>query len=109
MVEFSHKKQLANDKNTPEVVNDMQDSIGVIVTQLNNLPLSKSVLVENVTISTTPTLVAHNLGYVARGFIVVDKTSNNDVYRVATPTFDDKRFFYLRTNTGSATISLIVF
>lgn len=109
MVEFSHKKQLSTQDNVASVVNDMQDSIGVIVSQLNSLPSSKMILVTGVALSTTATPVAHNFGYIARGFFVVDKTSSVDVYRSTTATIDDRRYINLRTNSGTATVSLIIF
>lgn len=109
MVEFNHKKQLSTQDNVAGVVNDMQDSIGVIVSQLNTLPSSKMLLVTGVELTTTAKPVAHNFGYVARGFFVVDKTSSVDVYRSTTPTFDDRRYINLRTASGTATVSLIIF
>jgi hypothetical protein len=110
MVEFNHKKQLALENNVASVVNEMQDSIGVIVSQLNNIPLNKGVLLTDVTISTTDTAVAHNLGYNPRGFIVVMKTSSVDIFKsTSVNTFDVRRYILLKTNSGTATVSIYIF
>jgi DNA topoisomerase VI subunit A len=110
MVEFNHKKQLSTQDNVASVVNDMQDSIGVIVSQLNTIPLNKGTLLTDIVLTTSDTLVAHNLGFVPRGFIVVMKTQSVDVYKsTSVNTFDERRYILLKTSSGTATVSIYIF
>jgi hypothetical protein len=107
---FSIKRQQPTQETVSDVVSDMQSDLAVVMQQLNQLPSSKMTLLTNIPLTTTVSLVAHNLGYQARGFFVVDKTASVDVYRDTTATnIDPLRFIALRTASGSATVSLICF
>lgn len=111
MVAFTFKKQVVSKPpDTPGVLNDVQDSCLEIVRGLNSLPLSQSILLINVGLSTTAVPVAHNLGYRARGFICVNPTASFSVFEdTVASNPDSTRFIMLRTSTGSYTVSLIIF
>lgn len=111
MVAFTFKKQVVSKPaDTPGVLNDVQDSCLEIVRGLNSLPLNQSILLTNVSLSTTAVPVPHNLGYQARGFICVNPTASFDIYEdtiASNP--DNTKFIMLRTSAGSYSVSIIIF
>lgn len=111
MVAFEFRKQLAiTDEAVKGVLNEAQDSVLEVVRLLNAQALVTGLLKTGVSLSTTASLVRHDLGYEARGFIVVDKTASIDVYRDTSATNPDaKSFIALRTASGSGTVSLWIF
>lgn len=108
---FNFRKQLAvTDDSVKGVLNEAQDGILELVNGLNAQAILAGILFQNVNLSTSPSLIRHDLGYEARGFIVVDKTASIDVYRDTSATNPDARsFIALRTASGSATVSLWIF
>lgn len=111
MVAFTFKKQVVSKPaETPGVLNDVQDSCLEIVRGLNSLPLNQSILLTNVSLSTTAVPVPHNLGYRARGFICVNPTASFDIYEDTIATNpDNTKFIMLRTSAGSYSVSIIIF
>ena len=111
MVAFNFRKQLVlQDDQVKGLLNETQDGILEIASSLNQVALLQGTLLTGVFISTSASLVAHNLGFAPRGFILVDKTSSVDVYRdtsLLNP--NDRKFIALRTDAGSATVSLWIF
>ena len=71
-------------------------------------PLLKGVLLENVNLTTGTTRVAHRLGRPARGFFVVDMTSNQRVWRDGSDTTSPNVYISLIA-TAAVTVSLLVF
>lgn len=108
---LSFRKQIARPDNVSGVVNEANDSIAEIVRSLNANAIVNGVFLSDVELnSTSATLVRHGLGYVARGFIVVDKIASFHVYRDTTSTnTNDRQFIALRTSSGTQTVSLWVF
>ena len=111
MVAFTFKKQVVSKPaDTIGVLNDVQDSCLEIVRGLNSSALNQSILLTNVSLSTTAVPVPHNLGYQARGFICVNPNASFNVFEDTTAANPDStRFIMLRTSTGSYVVSLIIF
>lgn len=111
MVAFTFKKQIVSKpSDCPSILNDVQDSCGQIAAGLNSLPLSQSVLLTNITLSTAAIAVPHNLGFKIRGFLCVNPTASFAVYEDIIATNPDvRRFVMLRTSAGSYTVNLLVF
>lgn len=109
-VSFTLKKQTANKDNVHDALNSLQTDLVGIMTQITNSVFSQMQLLTNVTISTTATPVAHNLGYVCRGFVVVNKSATFDVYRDALASNPDPlRYVMLVTSAGTQTVNILVF
>lgn len=103
------KKQQAKDDTVTDVVNDFQGDVVSLVQQLNTLPALSMKLLTGIALTTSPSLVAHNLGYEIRGFFVVNKTASTDVYLDASLANPDPLRFTTLSASVSATISLMVF
>lgn len=69
-------------------------------------PLLQGRLIEDVTLSTSPVLVAHKLGRAYRGWFLVDNNANTTVYNSVT---DLEESFLELVASGSCTVSLWVF
>jgi hypothetical protein len=110
-VTFTIKKQIATKDDAFDAVNNLQSDLITVMTQLTQAVSSQMQLITNVSLnSTTASLVAHNLGYECRGFVVVNKTASFDVYRDGAATNPDPlRYIMLRTSAGTQTVSLLVF
>lgn len=109
-VTFTIKKQIATKDDAFDAVNNLQSDLITVMTQLTQLVATQMQLITGVSIKATATLVAHNLGYECRGFVVVNKTASFDVYRDVVATNPDPlRYIMLRTSAGTQTVSLLVF
>lgn len=53
--------------------------------------------------------IRHGLGAVPKGYYVVEKDRACDVYRAATDTASTNRHIWLKCNTASAAVTLLVF
>lgn len=109
-VTFTIKKQIATKDDAFDAVNNLQSDLITVMTQLSQSVALQMQLITDVSLGTTAKLIAHNLGYVCRGFIVVNCTASFDVYRdtsLSNP--DPQRFIALRTSTGTQTVNLLVF
>lgn len=84
-----------------------RDTRGALV-ELNSRPFLDGRLVEDVDLTTSQTKVAHGLGRIPKGWVVVDKTGNVDVWRDTTGTSQRKTFLYLKAD-AAVTVSLWVF
>lgn len=73
----------------------------------DNIPLLDGNLLEDKDVATTETPVAHGLGRVPRGYLIVkhDQSSSFHVYESSTA---DKNYFYF-TGSTAVTLSLWVF
>ncbi len=109
-VSVTIKRQVATKDTAHDALNNLQsDLIGVLSQITGSIGLQLQ-LIKDISLGTTAQAIAHNLGYVCRGFIVVNKTASFDVYRDATASNPDpNRFIMLRTDTGTQTVSLLVF
>lgn len=104
-----YNRQLADKDNVKDILNDATRALTFLTTQINDLITTNAKLV-SVTISTTATPVAHNLGYIYRGVIPVKKSANFDVYEDTTAVNPDRlRYAMLRTSSGTQTCTLMFF
>ena len=87
-------------------VERVQNNIESFANQLTNIPILNGVLLEDVALSGSETLVNHKLGRAYRGWIIVDKNANQGVW--VTNTTYPERFLGL-TAGGTVTVSLWVF
>lgn len=65
--------------------------------------------IREVTVGTSPTRVPHKLGRRWRGWIVVDRTNNAGISRVAPPAGVDPAFDLWLQATLAATVKVLVF
>lgn len=105
------KKQLAiKPEGLPDIVNEIQDSLLEVVRKLNLEPLISGVFKQDVALTTTASLVLHDLGFEPRGWLVLNKQADFEIYEdtsVSNP--ERRRFLALRTNSGSYTVNLYIF
>jgi hypothetical protein len=109
VVEFLVPSYISKPEDAPQAVNDLGRSIAFSIQQINDIVTTPSRLV-TATLSTTARPVAHNLGYICRGFVVVKKTASFDVYEdsaAANP--DSKRYAMLRTSAGTESVTILFF
>lgn len=71
-------------------------------------PLTDARLIKDVAIGTASTKVAHGLGRIPTGWLVVDRTADTRVFRDATATTERSTFLHLRAS-AAGTFTLIVF
>lgn len=84
--------------------------IGEGLRRVLSAPLSSYRTVE-VTVTTSPTRVTHNLGRPRTGWIIVDRDANESVWRVDPPSGETEvssSHFYLQS-TGSVSVTVLVF
>jgi hypothetical protein len=109
MVEFLVPAYVRRPEDTPQAVNDLGRSMSFAVQQINDLVTTPGRLV-TATLSTTASPVAHNLGYIYRGFVVVKKTASFDVYEdTAAANIDNRRYAMLRTSSGTQSVTILFF
>lgn len=86
----------------------LQDSIDAAFKRLLKLvPIADGVLLESVTVSATATEVAHGLGRVPRGFLLIKSTVPLTVYQASPSAFPDSNLRL--TASGTDVVSLWVF
>lgn len=71
-------------------------------------PLTDARLIKDVAIGTASTKVAHGLGRIPSGWLVVDTTADSRVFRDATATSELNSFLHLRATTAG-TFTILVF
>jgi hypothetical protein len=86
--------------------NRIQANIKEFADSVVSLPILSGNLLEDIVLSSTQTLVPHKLGREIRGYMIVAKNANIDVWRSATTL--PKQFLPL-TASGTVTVSLWVF
>jgi hypothetical protein len=84
----------------------VQANISLFTNTLVNKELLDGRLIEDVALSTTEVKVEHKLGRAVKGWIIVDKNAQQDIWKSATTL--EKRFLSL-TAAGTVTVSLWVF
>lgn len=93
---------------TDEVLNRVQDRLQATTDALVKVPLVDGVLLEGVTLTAGAfTPVAHGLGRLWRGFLVVARTANAQIWN-QTPDADAQTFLYLQPS-ATVTVNLWVF
>lgn len=75
---------------------------------LSRTEIMQGQLVVDVDIATTSTQVAHRLGRIPKGFLVVDLTADSRIYRDTAVTTERTTYLYLKATTAT-TVSLWVF
>lgn len=85
-----------------------QSELEKVVKQLNNNPFLTGRLIENVSVSTSETLIAHGLQRAFRGFIVTRKYADRNVWCAASPSYNTSLYIGL-TADASATFDIWVF
>ena len=85
----------------------LQDNVREIVEPWERVPLLAGLLLTDVSLSASATLVAHGLGRKLRGWIVVRTNGTATVYEPSVATLAD-RFVNLQA-TGSVVVTLWVF
>ncbi len=89
-----------------DVIERMQQNVSQVFNALSSVELLNGRLITDVALTTSETLVDHKLGRAYRGWIVVNKNANQDVYVANTGLTE--RFLKL-TASGTVTVSLWVF
>jgi hypothetical protein len=84
-----------------------QRNVQAAFNEVDNIPILNGCLIENVSLTTTATKISHKLSRPYRGFIVVRKNANVDVWET-TDSVDNSLFLPLDAS-GTVTVSLWVF
>lgn len=85
-----------------KLINHVQEYLN----QLTNNVILDGVLVENISVSTSPTQINHGLGREVRGYLLVKSSANVTIYSTTNTT---PKSLLTITASGSATISLYIF
>ena len=84
----------------------VQSNVQLFSNELTTNPLLDGVLLKDIDLTTTETLVNHTLGRLPQGWIIIKKDAAQDVYESGTTL--QQRFLSL-TAGGAVTVSLWVF
>ena len=90
---------------SPEL-NRIQANIDTFADSVTSIPILDGNLIKDVELSSSETQVSHKLGRKYRGWIIVDKNAQQDVWVSST---DLTQRFLALTAAGSVTVSLWVF
>ena len=85
-------------------LNRVQDNIGVFGQQFTANPLLRGRLIQNIDLSTTAFAIEHKLNRKPLGWILVDLSAAQTVFKVSS----DTRFLTLQAS-GACTVSIWVF
>lgn len=86
----------------------VQDNIDQFVKPLKNIPILDGILLEGIEVSTSGSNFPHKLNRKLRGWIVVSKNANEDVWDLQTSNTLPSKTLILKSS-GTVTISLWVF
>jgi len=87
-------------------LNKIQDNIKEFVTQFD-YTLLEGQFINNIDLTTSDTQITHKLSRDYKGYIIVGKDANQDVWLSATQEFPDK--FLTLTASGNVTVNIYIF
>lgn len=90
-----------------QLLSRLQDNIVAALLPLEGSPLYRVVVVRDVAIGTSSTEIAHGLGYMPTGYIVVKRSANATVYDGAA--HSTPSMFINLTASSAVTVTLLVF
>lgn len=90
------------------LIDTVQANVSQVVNQMNKIGLTDTTIINGVSVSTSDTVVNHNLGRKHNGWWVVGKNAACDVFESSSNNPSPTTSIILRA-TSSATISLIFF
>ena len=85
-----------------------QRNVQAAFNEIDSVPIFNGKLIENISLSTTIYKLSHNLGRPYKGFIVVAKNANVDVWISSSTSVDNKQFIPLDAS-GSVVVSIWIF
>ena len=98
-------KQFARERFSTGALNRLQDRVQDWATQLDKQEIVNGVLLKDVALTTSQTSIAHKLGRVPTGVILVRTPVQLDIWE---PTAADKDFLYIQASAAT-TVNLWVF
>ena len=90
---------------TPDV-QKLINHVSEFLNQLINNPVLDGVIIDNISVSTSPTNISHGLGREVRGYYIVKASAGVTIYDTANTT---PKSLLTITASGSATITLYIF
>ena len=89
------------------VMDRVQANIELVLSPLGNIPLLSGILLPDIVLGSSETAVKHKLGRAPRGWLIVDKNAQQDVWRTNATTLPTQ--FLNLTAAGTVTVTLWVF
>ena len=86
----------------------VQDRLEVVIDAFTRNPVNDSVLLEEIEIGTSTTLVPHKLSRASRGYFIVKQDANATIWQDTTVTNNLELFIPL-VASAAVTVSLVVF
>ena len=82
-------------------VTQTQSNVNSSVKQIANSPIIDGVLIKNIDVGTTDTVINHKLGREPLGWIIVRKNEAGEIYESTTVNNNRDKFLLLKASTGA--------
>ena len=92
-----------------ESITQTQSNVNTAVKQIANSPIIDGVIVENIDVGTTDTVVNHKLGREPLGWIIVRKNEAGEIYESTTVNNNRDKFQLLRGSTATTDTNFWIF
>ena len=90
-------------------ITQTQSNVNSSVKQIANSPIIDGVLIKNIDVGTTDTVVNHKLGREPLGWIIVRKNEAGEVYESTTVNKNRDKFLLLRGSTATTNTNFWIF
>ena len=82
-------------------ITQTQSNVNTAVRQIANSPIIDGVLIKNIDVGTTDTVINHKLGREPLGWIIVRKNEAGEIYESTTVNNNRDKFLLLKASTGA--------
>ena len=90
-------------------ITQTQSNVNTAVRQIANSPIIDGVLIKNIDVGTTDTVVNHKLGREPLGWIIVRKNEAGEIYESTTVNNNRDKFLLLRGSTATTDTNFWIF
>ena len=92
-----------------ESITQTQSNVNTAVKQIANSPIIDGVLIKNIDVGTTDTVINHKLGREPLGWIIVRKNEAGEIYESTTVNNNRDKFLLLRGSTATTDTNFWIF
>ncbi len=90
-------------------ITQTQSNVNTAVRQIANSPIIDGVLIKNIDVGTTDTVINHKLGREPLGWIIVRKNEAGEIYESTTVNNNRDKFLLLRGSTATTDTNFWIF
>ena len=90
-------------------ITQTQSNVNTAVRQIANSPIIDGVLIKNIDVGTTDTVINHKLGREPLGWIIVRKNEAGEIYESTTVNNNREKFLLLRGSTATTDTNFWIF